>query len=82
MGQDFILHTIGKEGVVGIAAQVFERQHGDALFGDRHDRARWSPQKEEEASDNRGKHEQRDGRFRPADVRAMPLNRLKLLGKL
>ena len=33
VGQNFILHPVGKEDVIGIAASVFERQDGDALFG-------------------------------------------------
>jgi hypothetical protein len=32
IAQNLILHTIGEKLVVGIAAEVFKRQHGDALF--------------------------------------------------
>src|SRR5262245_60934469 len=31
VGQDFILYAVGKKSVLGIAASVFKRQHGDAL---------------------------------------------------
>ena len=32
IGQNFILHTVGEEGVLFFVAQVFERQNGDALL--------------------------------------------------
>ena len=35
ISQDFILHTVGEEGVLFFVAQVFERQNGDAFFGKR-----------------------------------------------
>ncbi len=31
-GQDLILHAVGEEGVVFIAAEIVEGQHGDALL--------------------------------------------------
>src|SRR5437899_12825271 len=56
---------------------IFEWKHCDAFFHDRHGRARRSPQKEDKGSDNRGKHEQRDGHFRPAHAGAMFLHSLE-----
>src|SRR5207249_9105480 len=35
VGKNFILYTISEIGVLFIVAQVFEREHGDALFGSR-----------------------------------------------
>src|SRR5207253_9542838 len=68
--------------ILRIGAQILERKHGDAFFHDRYGGARRSPQKEHEGSDNRGQYEQPEGHFGPAHLRAMSLNRLKLLGKL
>src|SRR4029077_9958223 len=34
-GENFILNAVGEKGVLFFFTQVFERQHGDALFRDR-----------------------------------------------
>src|SRR5436190_21157624 len=40
IGQDFILHSVGKKCVIRIATAIFERQHGDAFLRD----LCWSPE--------------------------------------
>ena len=32
ISQDFVLHAVGKKGILFFVAQVFKRQNGDALF--------------------------------------------------
>ena len=34
VGEDFVLHAGGEEGVLGVAAEIFKRQHGDAFIRD------------------------------------------------
>ena len=70
--EDLVLHAIGEVGVLFVAAKILERKDRDAFFHGSGERtSRSFAQKRENASGERGHHQQPDRHCRPTHMGAM-----------